>query len=130
MNQDEARSALNKLGWPDWMLDLGVRANFHCEYCDKDMLADVDSYDGWQKDHIVPSGGDDVSNLAIACKTCNFIKRASDPRDLATGEDRDSLVAAARQIVSERRAKKEEILRETKLAVAALLGHKQAPSSV
>jgi hypothetical protein len=120
MNQDEARSKLNKLGWPDWMLDLGIRAKFRCEYCDKDMLADVDSYDGWQKDHIVPDGNDDVSNLAIACKTCNFIKRNSDPRVLANGEDRASLVAAARHIVSERRAKKEETLQKTKDAVKAL----------
>ena len=130
MDQDEARTALNKLGWPEWMLDLGIRANFHCEYCDKDMLADVDSYDGWQKDHIVPDGSDDVSNLAIACKTCNFIKRNSDPRPLAKGEDRDSLVAAARQIVSERRAKKEETLQKTKSAVEALLGQGHASGNV
>lgn len=120
MTPSEARTALSKLGWPDWMLDLGIRADFHCEYCDKDMLADVDSYDGWQKDHIVPDGGDDLSNLAIACKTCNFIKRASDPQASATGKDRDSLVAAAREIVSERRARKDKILQQTKSAVAVL----------
>jgi len=130
MDHDEARTALNKLGWPDWMLDLGIRANFHCEYCDKDMLADVDSYDGWQKDHIVPDGNDDASNLAIACKTCNFIKRNSDPRALAKGQDRDSLVAAARKIVSERRARKEEVLHKTKNAVEALLGQGHASGSV
>jgi hypothetical protein len=130
MNPNGARIVLNKLGWPDWMLDLGIRANFHCEYCDKDMLADVDSYDGWQKDHIVPDGGDSLSNLAIACKTCNFVKRASDPRALATGEDRDSLVAAARQIVSERRAKKEDTLQKTKSAVAALLSQNHASERV
>lgn len=130
MDRNEARAALNRLGWPDWMLDMGIRANFHCEYCDKDMLADVDSYDGWQKDHIVPDGNDDVSNLAIACKTCNFIKRNSDPRPLAKGEDRDSLVAAARNIVTERRARKEEVLQKTKNAIAAILEQGQASGSV
>ena len=121
MDADEARSALNKLGWPDWMVDLGLRANFRCEYCDKDLLASVDAYDDWQKDHIVPNGSDHVSNLAIACKTCNFIKRNTDPQPLSTDGDRQALVAAAREIVGERRARKEEILKRTKDAVAVLV---------
>lgn len=122
MNQDEAKRILVKeLGWPEWMVELGIRAKFRCEYCNKYMLSDIDTYDGWQKDHIIPGGDEDLSNLAIACKTCNFVKRHSNPQHRSSGDDRESLLAAAREIVNERRRKKEEILEKTRVAAEALI---------
>jgi len=52
-------------------LFLGFRAEFKCEYCGLDLLSEVDAYKLWEKDHINPSGGDDLDNLALACLVCN-----------------------------------------------------------
>ena len=40
--------------WHRTQVEYGVRANFCCEYCGRDMLASVDSYAMWARDHIVP----------------------------------------------------------------------------
>ena len=57
----------------------GIRAEFRCEYCDRDLFASVDDYKSWEIDHIVPisqGGTDNDENVALACRTCNFcIKR-------------------------------------------------------
>ena len=122
MTTEEAKELLIKeLGWPKFMVELGVRAKFRCEYCDKYLLKSVDVYDSWQKDHIIPNGGDDPSNLAIACKTCNFIKRHTDPISRAKGTDRDSLIQAAREIIQERRNEKQKILSKTREAAEVIL---------
>jgi 5-methylcytosine-specific restriction endonuclease McrA len=54
------------------------RANFRCEYCGKCLISSPDAYyyDS-QIDHIVPQAGDDECNLALACRACNYIKRAT-----------------------------------------------------
>ena len=104
MTPDEARRVLvEELDWPAWMVDLGIRTDLRCEYCGRDLLADVDACDCWQKEHVVPDGNEEMSNLAIACRTCNFIKRNTDPRDTSTAHDRDSLVASAVAIVARAR---------------------------
>ncbi len=61
--------------WSENDARIGERANFHCEYCDLDMLGIIANYKLWQIDHIIPigSGGtNDFGNLALACKTCNW----------------------------------------------------------
>lgn len=103
MHKTEAKRILmEELSWPEWMVELGVRASFRCEYCDKYMLEDVDVYDSWQVDHIVPDGDNDMSNLALACKMCNFMKRHSNPGDRTEKSDRESLIEAAKKIVADR----------------------------
>src|SRR5438093_10759172 len=34
---------------------LAERASYPCEYCNLDMLASVENYKLWQKDHIIPT---------------------------------------------------------------------------
>ncbi len=118
MTCDDARDLLmNELSWPAFMIDIGIRADFCCEYCGKDLLTNVDAYDSWQKDHIVPNGGDGVDNLAVSCRTCNFVKRKTDPSIGLDSPDRAALIRAARLIVQERRQEKELILSRTIAAV-------------
>ena len=55
---------------------LGLRANFHCEYCNLDFLASPENYKLISIDHIVPLSIQNTltsfENLALACKQCNF----------------------------------------------------------
>jgi len=113
MPSDQVVAALVATGqWSAEQVNLGFRAAFCCEYCDRDLLASVDDYDSWQVDHIVPTsrGGLDVfDNKAIACKTCNAsMKRRWDPRTVVGSDaDRAALVGAAREHVAGRRLAKQ-----------------------
>lgn len=110
MNIEAAVAALTADGkWSVEQVHLGFRAGFHCEYCDRDLLASVDDYDAWQVDHLVPQsrGGDQsFDNKAISCKTCNFLKRVWDPR-LTPELSRPELIAVVRQHIAARRATKQ-----------------------
>ena len=94
---------------------LGERANYRCEYCDRDLLASADAYKLWQQDHIVPvekGGNGDFENLALACSLCNkSFKGKWDPRSRA-GENasRPDLVSAVRAYVHEQRRRIEDEL--------------------
>jgi hypothetical protein len=106
------------------MVDIAWRAGFRCEYCDKDMLGSVDAYHwNWEREHVVPTthgGADVLENWALACRTCNQIKGAWDPRTDA-GEDgsRDTLVAAARAFVQASRAERARDLDEVRRLISA-----------
>tara|TARA_R110001583_G_scaffold194280_1_gene364852 strand:- start:1237 stop:1611 length:375 start_codon:yes stop_codon:yes gene_type:complete len=94
--------------WGENDVVLGIRAGFKCEYCDKDLLASVDNYKGWQKDHIIPTskGGADINdNIAISCKTCNVnIKSRWNPAELAQeSATREDLIKVVRKYVKNRR---------------------------
>lgn len=130
MTPDEARLVLNGLGWPDFMIDIGIRAKFCCEYCGKELLSSVDAYDSWQKDHIVPNGSDNISNLAVACKTCNFIKRRTDPSMGLAETDRESLIKVAKAVIDERRRGKRLVLRQTLEAANVLMRKSGAASGI
>jgi len=90
-----------------------VRAGFKCEYCGLELLKDAQHYKLWQLDHLVPrklivqEGGDpdDLNNLAIACKPCNYdFKWRFDPRKTAgANADRAALVSAAKEEIERRR---------------------------
>lgn len=98
-------------GWSEEAARLGVRAGFRCEYCGRDLLASVDDYDAWQREHVIPpskGGGDDLENLAVSCKTCNFLKRDFVPE----GDDRHARVMSATKHIQVLRAGKlEEVSR-------------------
>jgi hypothetical protein len=79
---------------------------FLCIYCDRDFLASYDDYNSMQHEHIIPlSGGGENSfdNMAVACKTCNFIKQTYMP----TGIRRSELIADARRHVQMLRSNRE-----------------------
>jgi CRISPR/Cas system Type II protein with McrA/HNH and RuvC-like nuclease domain len=109
---DEAKIVevlVRTFGWSEGAAKLGIRADFRCEYCDRDLLASVDDYDSWQNDHIVPvskGGTDDHDNMAVACKTCNFIKRNWTPKEEGVEGQRDGMVREARAMIQQKRAKK------------------------
>lgn len=48
------------------------RANGCCEYC---LTCEINTGQTMQIDHIIPSAGDDVENLALSCWNCNNHKR-------------------------------------------------------
>lgn len=54
--------------------EVALRANFRCEYC---QIPDIDSYYGFQIDHIISrkhDGKTELDNLAYACPDCNRYK--------------------------------------------------------
>ena len=116
MTRDELLVELRSLGWSDEAFEIGLRARFQCEYCDRDLLASVDDYDAWQVDHIVPAsreGASHISNYALACKTCNFLKRHSTPTEsIDPVADRAHAIAVVRALVQVRRHAKDERVRK------------------
>jgi 5-methylcytosine-specific restriction endonuclease McrA len=75
-----------------------ARDKGYCRYCDADLLANFSVYFSAQVDHVVAvvaQGSDDLSNLVLACPTCNqALSRAS---HLRTEEARYKFVAEKRE---------------------------------
>lgn len=94
-----------------WQIPIAIRAGFKCEYCGLDLLDSVNSYDSWQIDHIVPVDNNDFENLALTCKTCNFIKRHSAKDELDSLLSRSEKIEHAKKLISERRFRKEATLK-------------------
>ncbi len=115
---DAKVAALVKTGrWEDMQARRGILNDFRCEYCDRDLFADVEGYMAWTKDHIVPieAGGlDTFENIAIACHSCNAkIKGKWNPATVCkSGAGRDDLVRATRDFV---RHGRERYLRELQI---------------
>jgi len=116
-------------GWDDKSVRLGIRAHFRCEYCGRYLLRSVDDYDAWQIDHIAPKSGDvdvddDCDNLAIACKTCNFMKRdwKPDPSALSTGSREEKIQVIGAHVL-ELRKKKEVRLQQIRHLARCLEGY-------
>jgi 5-methylcytosine-specific restriction endonuclease McrA len=90
------------------------------------LLATIEDYDTWQVDHVAPisKGGDQSAfdNLAVACKLCNFIKRNWEP--VESGKlrfDRATRIAAAWEIIREKRTHKGEQLAKMRSLIAEFL---------
>lgn len=82
---------------------LVIEQNFSCAYCWSSFLDDYNAWNAMQQDHIYPTsrGGDDTwENAVICCKTCNFLKRAYEPK----GDTRDERIADSRAYVEKLRA--------------------------
>lgn len=97
-------------GWSAQQVDVGIRANFCCEYCERDLISSVNDYDAWQVDHILPRTDERESlwNLALSCKTCNFLKRHSIPTDpIDPKSDRSHAISVVRELINERRERKQ-----------------------
>lgn len=94
--------------WSETQILLGIEFDFHCAYCDKNMLCCVDNHSEWQSDHIVPiskGGLDVIENLALSCRTCNFIKGRWDPSEGLgqQGAVKGDLISIARVRIFDRR---------------------------
>lgn len=86
----------------EWNARLGLEQDFQCVYCAKDFLESFDSYNSWQWDHIFPLslGGDDTfENIAVCCKTCNWLKGTYSP----LGATREERIVDARSYVQKQR---------------------------
>jgi 5-methylcytosine-specific restriction endonuclease McrA len=76
MDKEELIQELSKYNWDRTNVELAIRADFKCEYCEKDMLKDMENYKLWQVDHIIPkssgySNCEEFENKAISCVQCN-----------------------------------------------------------
>ena len=106
-------------GWSFEAAYIGLRAGFRCEYCGRPLLRSVEDYDAWQNDHVRPqsrtdptAAADYANNWALACKTCNFIKRHTTPNGAEGVVERDALVKLYREVITERRGRKQSKLHD------------------
>jgi 5-methylcytosine-specific restriction endonuclease McrA len=100
----------------EWTAKRGLETDCRCEYCDRDLLASFNDYDSWQIDHIYPSskgGKDQYENMAVCCKTCNFLKRNYVP----TGVTREEQIADARHYIQSKREMREAELGRIRILV-------------
>ena len=125
--KDEAKQQLLANGFSAEQILYAERAGFKCEYCDRDLLASVDDYDAWQLDHIYPvskEGSDDSLNMAVACKTCNSMKRAACPpnrKPPSTEDERARLIEWGRDLIAEKRTQKQLKVAKIRCLARALL---------
>lgn len=113
-NHELASRIAERLRWSVEAAFLGLRAGFRCEYCGRPLLRSVEDYDSWQNDHVLPvsrGGSEDyVTNKALSCKTCNFVKRHTlleEPLEVLT---REEIVLRYREVIRERRTTKQQDL--------------------
>jgi hypothetical protein len=105
---------------------VGLRARFHCEYCDCDLLETPNRYKAWQNDHIVPLhcdvATDDPENIALSCRECNVnFKGRWDPRTVAGPHaTRRELIVAVREYVKEQRERTSDELTNIKSIIGQL----------
>ena len=126
MTREELKSALvTQQGWSKDQADLGIQAGFRCEYCGRDLLASIENYDAWQRDHILPiskGGAKAATNLALSCKTCNFMKRNWTPKErMDPAADRSGCIALVRALIRERREIKQSELERVRALVKQLV---------
>src|SRR5437899_2954155 len=100
----------------EWNAKRGLETDCRCEYCGRDLLASFNDYDTWQIDHVYPSakgGKHEYENMAVCCRTCNFLKRDYVP----SGNSRNERVADARREIQVRCAQREAELSKLRLLV-------------
>jgi hypothetical protein len=113
MNDEQTVAELLKCGFSELQARAGIRCGFKCEYCDRFLLASIEDYDNWQWDHLEPSskgGKDDDANGAIACKLCNYMKRAFRPSRSLAQLGREAYIAEIRNFLTSIRVNKLEKL--------------------
>jgi len=104
MDEESIVEELVRLGWSRPTLDVWHRAKYRCEYCGCYLLASDGEYlYGSHVDHVVPGRGDGFENLALACKTCNFIKSGQNFADAEGQLKRLEIVSRASVVILARR---------------------------
>ena len=119
MTDEDLANYLRARGWGGNSIPLGIKQDFRCVYCGRDLLQSIAAYDCWTVDHIDPTvrgpERDAQENTAVACKLCNFIKRAYNPKGDTKAERLDS----AKGRVTEGRQRKQAVLDALVQAVTA-----------
>ena len=106
MDRNQIIQKLVAQKWLPRTIDVWVRAKCRCEYCGKSLVESPDEYFlGSHVDHIIPDAGDNLDNLALACKACNLIKRRrrfseDDTVANATGQ-RSKVIEKASQYIAQ-----------------------------
>jgi HNH endonuclease len=103
MSREAVRESLAKT-WHYHTIDIWQRARYKCEYCGKSLIKNPDDYlyDA-HLDHIVPGMGNGLSNYALSCKACNYIKRDVDHRHHDESDTREALITRAAKAIAEKR---------------------------
>jgi 5-methylcytosine-specific restriction endonuclease McrA len=107
---ERARDAVRRImatnKWSLESLYIGLRADFKCEYCGRDLLGSPADYKLWETDHVVPGNGDTPDNLALACTVCNCKFKNSwwRPDETSTPKERNVRIEEVRQYIEQRRA--------------------------
>lgn len=109
--------------WGRLDAEMGVEADFKCQYCGKGLLDTVDSYKEWQTDHLIPAsagGKDEKDNYVICCRTCNFIKGRWNPacEHSVSKPTRSQLIQSARKHIEQKRLDNERALDEFNRIIA------------
>jgi len=74
---------MNNLSWAATVKLVHERAKFFCEYCQTSQRTIGQAM---HVEHINPDGGDDITNLCLACSSCNLSKAlATSALDPETG---------------------------------------------
>ena len=110
MTKEELIQQLSKYNFDKTNVELAIRADFKCEYCDKDMLADMDAYKLWQVDHIIPQflgldNREDFNNKALSCVQCNKdLKGKWNPlENIVVERNRKNHILLVREYIDEKR---------------------------
>lgn len=111
---EEARAQLllPRGDWSQDTLEVWLRAKGFCEYCGKDLQRSSDDfYHGYNIDHVMPAskeGHSNPENYALACRTCNLIKRDFLSPHEQTNASRDELIERAKEHIQRKRQQNEE----------------------
>lgn len=76
---------------------LTERDGFTCHYCGIQLVDSVSGYNpnGASLDHVVPQdegGSDDISNLKLACRQCNALKKTKHYQEFKFAKDTDMTI--------------------------------------
>jgi hypothetical protein len=110
MIKEELIQQLSKYNFDKTNVELAIRADFKCEYCDKDLLANMDAYKLWQVDHIIPQflgldNREDFNNKALTCVQCNKdLKGKWNPSEnIVIEANRENYIFLIRKYIEENR---------------------------
>ena len=128
MTKGELIQQLSKYKFDEDNVKLAIRADFKCEYCDKDMLADMDAYKLWQVDHIIPqflglADKDKLENLALSCTQCNKdLKGKWNVSEQTIDSQRKIYIFLIREYIKEKRKVKNAEVDEIRAIVDSFRG--------
>ena len=121
---------IKKYRWSEEQIYLAMRANFRCEYCDKDLFENIENYKLWEIDHIIPKSCnisnydyECFDNKAIACRQCNvsFKSRYNPILEIGEGKTRKEYINIIRKKLSHIRNEKQSELEEIKKLFSRLV---------